>query len=222
MKFRCLKTISCVLLLSLMCTYTQAQDESAEVSLDGLELVKDSKLALVYTVPGAEFSQYNRIYLEDTYVAFKKDWQKEHSKATGTVTQNDMDMIKMELSEMFREVFTDVLEDGGYELITERDEDVLLLKPAIINLDVITPVAGDGASQSYSESAGEMTLYLELYDSMSDELLAKAMDRQKDRKTGYFQWQSGVTNRAAANRILEVWANVLKNGLDEARQVGAE
>jgi hypothetical protein len=222
MKFRRLKTISCVLLFSFMCTYTLAQEQSPEVSIEGLELVKDSKLALVYIVPGAKFDQYNRIYLEDTYVAFKKNWQQEQNKAASKVSQNDMDMIKLELSEMFREVFTDVLEEGGYELVTERDEDVLLLKPAIINLDVIAPETGDGGSSSYSESAGEMTLYLELYDSMTDDLLAKAMDRQKDRKTGYFQWQSRVTNRAAANRILEVWANVLKNGLDEARQVGTE
>ena len=60
-----------------------------------------------------------------------------------------------------------------------------------------------------------MTLYLELFDSVTDDLIAKALDLQTDRDTGYFQWQTRVTNRAAANRILTVWASVLKDGLDK-------
>jgi hypothetical protein len=62
-----------------------------------------------------------------------------------------------------------------------------------------------------------MTLYLELYDSLTNDLIAKALDRQKDRRTGQFRWQDKVTNRAAANRILQTWADVLKEGLDRAR-----
>ena len=143
--------------------------------------------------------------------------------------------MKAELSSLFREVFSKTLEEGGYELVTERAEDVLLLKPAIINLDLIAPdtmekvrpgtgrEAGLGHANrgnSFSETTGEMTLYLELYDSLTDDLIAKALDRKIDRQTGYFQWQNRVTNRAAANRILQVWANVLKEGLDEARNTG--
>ena len=119
---------------------------------------------------------------------------------------------------MFREVFTKVLAEGGYELVNERAEDVLMIKPAIINLDISAPdTLSSDDTRSYSESPGEMTLYLELYDSVTDDLVAKAMDLQTDRETGYFQWQARVTNRAAANRILTVWANVLKDGLDGAR-----
>jgi hypothetical protein len=132
-----------------------------------------------------------------------------------------MARMKLELSSLFREVFSRTLEKGGYELVSERAEDVLLLKPAIINLDVVAPDTMDAnRGNSYSETTGEMTLYLELYDSVTDDLIAKALDRKIDRQTGYFQWQNRVTNRAAANRILQVWANVLKEGLDEARSTG--
>ena len=131
-----------------------------------------------------------------------------------------MGKIKAELALLFRDVFTKTMEDGGYELVTERAEDVLLVKPAIINLDVVAPDTRSAVNaQTYSESAGEITLYLELYDSLTDDLIAKALDRQEDRQTGYFQWQNRVSNRAAANRILQVWADVLKEGLDEARGV---
>ena len=64
-----------------------------------------------------------------------------------------------------------------------------------------------------------MILYLELYDSLSDDLIAKTIDRQIDRQTGYFQWHDRINSRAAAKRILQEWARVLKEGLDEARGV---
>ena len=131
-----------------------------------------------------------------------------------------MSRIRSELSSLFREVFSKTLIEGGYQLVTERDHDVLLIKPAIINLDITAADTNSAnRTQSFSETAGEMTLYLELYDSVTDDLIAKALDRQMDRRTGFFQWQNHVSNRAAANRILQVWANVLKEGLDDARGI---
>lgn len=195
-----------------------AQDRS-EFTIEGLQLVEDSNLALVYAQPDVDWGQYSKIYLDDAYIAFKKNWQRNYNRGhPDKISADDMAKIKMELSGLFRDVFTETLEEGGYELVFETGEDVLQIKPAIIGLDVVAPEHGSpGVSRTYSETAGEMTLYLELYDSVSGAMLAKALDRKEDRRTGYFEWQNRVTNRAAANRILKVWANVLKEGLDDAR-----
>ena len=199
-----------------------AEEAVPEVTIEGLQLIKDSNLALVYAEPGINLGQYSKVYLGDAYIAFKKNWQRDQNRHyPQKINSEDMARMKAELSSLFREVFSKTLEEGGYELVTERAEDVLLLKPAIINLDVIAPDTMDAnRGNSFSETTGEMTLYLELYDSLTDDLIAKALDRKIDRQTGYFQWQNRVTNRAAANRILQVWANVLKEGLDEARSTG--
>ena len=196
-----------------------AMEETPEYTVDGLQLINDSKLALVYAQPGADLGHYRKVYLADTYIAFKKNWRRDQNRNQSIkINAGDMEKIRLELSTLFRNVFSKTLEEGGYELVTGRADDVLLIKPAIINLDVIAPdTTSANNSRSYSESAGEMTLYLELYDSVTDDLLARALDRQTDRKTGYFLWQNRISNRAAANRILQVWANVLKEGLDEAR-----
>lgn len=197
-----------------------AQENSTEVNIDGLHLIEDTRLARVYLQPGIDMRQFRRIYLGDAYIAFKKDWQKERAiPGAESINADDMAKMRIELSSLFRDVFSRTLEEGGYELVTEPAEDVLLIKPAIINLGIIAaddPSAGN--IHSYAETAGEMTLYLELYDSLTDDLIGKAFDRQIDRQTGYFQWQNRLNNRAAANRILEAWANVLKEGLDEARR----
>jgi hypothetical protein len=213
--------IKSVVLLSLvfMSGFSIAQEEPPGTTIEGLQLIKDSNLTLVYAQPGIDLRQYNKVFLGEAYIAFKKNWQRDQNKShPHKISADDMTTMKAELSSLFREVFSTTLEEGGYELVIERAEDVLLLKPAIINLDVIAPdTMTANRGNTYSESAGEMTLYLELYDSVTDDLIAKALDRKIDRQTGYFQWQNHVTNRAAANRILQVWANVLKEGLDEAR-----
>lgn len=196
-----------------------AQDAAPEFTPDGLQLIDDSNLALVYAEPGADLGRYDRIFLDTPYVAFKKNWQREQNRQwqNKRVSNADMERIKTELAALFMDVFTKTLSDGGYQLVTEAGDDVLLIKPAIINLDVVAPdTHAPGITHSYSETAGEMTLYMELYDSLTGDLLARALDRKRDRVTGYFQWRNKVSNRAAANRILQVWADVLKEGLDDA------
>lgn len=221
MKTRMLTTIAVSLTLLLVAGPAYAQDAPPQTTIEGLERVADSKLALVYVEPGAEFRQYKRIYMVDTYVAFKKNWQQDQNRSARAhkISAADMDKIKTELAGLFRDVFTQVLEEGGYEIVSERAEDVLMIKPAIINLDIVAPdTLSRSGTRTYSESPGEITLYLEIYDSTTDDLIAKALDLQTDRKTGYFQWQTRLNNRAAARRILTVWANVLKDGLDKARE----
>lgn len=206
--------------LLIMANVSFAKNEPPQTTVEGLERVEDSELALVYVEPGVDFSQYKRIYLVDTYVAFKKNWRRDQNRSANPhkISSSDMDKMKTELAGLFRDIFTQVLDDGGYELVSERAEDVLIIKPAIINLDIAAPDSlSNNDQRTYSESPGEMTLYLELHDSVTDDLIAKAVDHQTDREIGYFQWQTRVTNRAAANRILTVWANVLKDGLDKAR-----
>jgi len=64
-----------------------------------------------------------------------------------------------------------------------------------------------------------MTLYIEIYDSVTGDLIAKAMDRQADTsRRGYYTWANSVTNSAAARRILGGWANILLDALNEAKQ----
>jgi len=200
--------------------------EIPEYTVEGLKLVPNTKnMALVWAEPGADLSQYDRVYLVEPYVAFKKDWQIRHlamSQNMGTkrVTGRDMDRIKSNVKELFMEVFTEELERSGYILANERAEDVLIVKPAIIDLDVEAPYFRDeGINRTYVNSAGAMAIYLELYDSETGDLLVKAVDTQTDREKSRMQWQTEQANRAAGIKMMRPWAVALVNGLDQAREV---
>jgi hypothetical protein len=68
-----------------------------------------------------------------------------------------------------------------------------------------------------------MTLYIEVYDSVTGDLIAKALDRKSDRQnSGFYTWANRATNQAAANRILQGWANILVTALTEAHKSEAD
>ena len=198
---------------------TAVGSEPPDMTVDGLQRVEDSRLGLVYVRPGAELGTYRRIMLGDVTVAFRKNWLRDQNRGTTRVRASDVERIKTELAELFHEVFVEELAaDDGWELVDEAADDVLRLEPAIVNLDITAPdVPTAGRSYQFAESAGEMTLELEVFDSVSGELLARAVDRRRDRETGSFEWRSRVSNRADAKRILSVWARLLREGLDSAR-----
>ena len=211
--------------LASVATLAKEKTEIPEYTVEGLKLVPDTEdIALVWAEPGANLAQYERVNLVEPYVAFKKNWQRDQNRSRSmNIRKADMDRIKIQVKELFMEIFTEELENGGYTLTTERVEDVLIVKPAIIDLDVNAPdTQSAGRTNTYTTSAGSMTLYMELYDAETDDLLAKALDPTADRDSGLMRWQTGPANRAAAKRMMKPWAEALRKGLDRAKQETGE
>ena len=216
-----------ILFLSFVTVATAARkEEPPQVTEDGLHLVPDSKLALVYADPEADLGFYSKVYLVEATVAFKKNWARDQRRESRSpsrrISDRDIEKIKTSLSEEFYSVFKTELEENGYEFSDIAADDVMIVRPAIINLDVTAPdIPTAGRSRSYADSAGEMTLYLELLDSVTGDIFAKALDRRVD-NGHFYTWTSSVTNQAAARRILKGWATILRKALDEARQGPAD
>jgi len=198
-----------------------ADDDIPEFTHDGLQRVIDSKAAVAYVKPDVDFSRYDRFMILDCYVAFKKDWQKDYNRdqrsLSGRVTDKDMERIRNDMAEVFREVFVEELtENDGYELVDEPAAGALLIRPAIIDLVASAPdTQSPGRTYTFVDSRGAATLFIELYDSVSGEILARAVDRKADRGHGRMEWTTRVSGRADAKRILRTWAGWLRERMDE-------
>jgi hypothetical protein len=194
-----------------------------EESHDGLRLRPNTEVALAYVKPGADFSGYDKVMILEAYVAFKKGWERDQrAKSVTRITKHDMQKIKEATAELFREVFAERLSaDDGYPVVDSPDTDVLLLRPAIIDLEVTAPdVPTARRSYSFASSAGAATLYLELYDSVSGEILARVIDRKAANYPGeLMRWSNRVVNQEAARRVLAGWADLLRARLDEIHAV---
>jgi len=93
-----------------------------------------------------------------------------------------------------------------------------VLRPALINVEVNAPDLMTGEfRRTVVRSAGQMTLFLELWDSTSSTLLARVLDAE-DADTGVAMVATRGSNKAEADRILREWAKELRERLDDARQ----
>jgi len=162
--------------------------------------------------PDVDFSRYTHVELLDCVVSFRRNWK----ASNPGVRSRDMERIKQWLADEFDLIFTSALEAGGFPVVSDPDDHVLLIRPAIIDLSVNAPDTNtSGRSKSFTTSAGSMTLVIELYDSVSSEILARAIDRVEARNVGGIRWTTSITNMDAARRILRRWADLLVAKLDE-------
>ena len=194
-----------------------ASDPAPQRTHDGLELRKQSRSMLVYAKPGAELSGYSKLAILKAYVAFKDDWKKHYNQDVDfehRLRDSDLQRIREEVAEEFAKIFSEVLsEEGGHELVSQGAEGVLIIRPAIIDLQVTAPdVMSAGRDDVYAGSAGAMTLYMELLDGVTGELLFRVIDAEA---AGDDIWRirNRVTNRADADRVLRRWAEQLNKHL---------
>lgn len=206
------------LLLITFATTTFAQEDDAQNSFDGLERIEDARVGAAYIDPEADFSVFRRVAILDPLVAFRANWQRDQNRRRNTnVRTGDMERIKADVAWLFRDVFTERLEAAGFEIVNVANQDVLVLRPAIIDLDVTAPdTRSAGRSRTFAASTGAATLYLQLVDSVSGDTIGRAIDRRAARRAGgSVTWSNRVTNTAEARRMVGRWADILVEFLSE-------
>ena len=213
---------TCVFLGSAFHSALAQEDEA--VSFDGLERIETSSVAVAYIKPGVDFSVFERVAILEPFVAFRDNWQRDQNRSRRrNIRASDMERIKADVASLFKEVFTEQLEaDDGFEVVDVANADVLLLRPAIIDLDVASPdISSPGRSRTYAVAAGAATLYIQLIDSLTGEVVGRAIDRQATRRAGgMISWNNRVTNMAEGRRLIRPWADILRNFLDQHYPIG--
>lgn len=200
---------------------TLLADELPQTTADGLNLIDSKNVQALYWRDGATLEEYSKVKILDCFVAFEKNWQRDYNRSSLSpserVDARDMERIKATLAEEFNDKFTENLERAGYEVVEETGHDVLLLRPALVNLQVTAPdLKTPNRGNSFTASAGQMSLVMELYDSATSAKIGLVMDAQAARDTGFVQISNSVTNKVEADRILNKWAGLLVAGLDRA------
>lgn len=206
-----------VLITSSLATPAEENAKPPEYTADGLKLAPSIEgIDLVWIKPGIDLSQYKWFYLVEPQVAFRKNWQQDQNRGHPSlrVKASDMEEIKSEMAELLTELFTEELLGAGYTFSGVRAEGVMIIKTAILDLDINAPdIQSSGTSDTLAAAAGSMKLYLEIYDSVNEDILVRALDQTHDPNSGHFQSQKKVANRAAAKRMMTPWAKALSSGL---------
>jgi hypothetical protein len=198
-----------------------AEDEAkttSEITFDNLVPVDDPAVATAFIDPDADFSVFKRVAVLEPHVAFRSNWQRDQNRSRSrNISSRDMERIKSDVATLFERVFIERLEEAGYEVVDVAGDDVLVVRPAIIDLDITAPdTRSAGRSRTFTSSTGAATLYIQLFDSVSGEILGRAADRQTIRSGGgTVSWSNSVTNSADARRMFGRWADRLIAFLDK-------
>ena len=197
----------------------QADEHEDEKTWDGLVMLEDTDVHAAFIDPDADFSVFRRVALIEPQVAFRSNWQRDQNRTSRSrnVRASDVERIKQDVADLFMDVFTEQLVAAGYDVVNYVDEDVLIIRPAVIDLDVTAPdTRSAGRSRTYTATSGAATLFIEMFDSVTGDLVGRAVDRRTAGRSRGFAMQSNrVTNRSDARREFRVWADRLIGFLDQ-------
>jgi hypothetical protein len=191
---------------------------------DGLALVKLKGMDVAYARPGADFSIYDKIIVDPIQVAFSKNWEKEETFSKLKLSARQLEEIKEKISKVAEESFAKVLSDkGGPEVVTTPGPDVLRFSAAIVD---VHPNAVDthepGRSYVFTTSAGSATLFAELRDSETNQLIGRVVDAREARNGGDLRWTNSVENTHQARVMVSDWARILRKRYDALREAAGK
>lgn len=211
-----------VAVLGIACTATPPTIDTsptAEVTYDGLHAILNSSADKAWAKPDVDFSGYTKIKLESVGIEYRpggeagRSWMARSRGGPYEVTEDQRIRLQKTVAEAFRD---ELAKSNRFTIVENAGPDVLLIRGAL--LDVVSYVPPDsttGRGGVYLSSVGEATLVLEIRDSITNAILARAIDRDAAEDMGGMMTESNrVTNSAEVRRLVRRWARSLREGLE--------
>lgn len=207
------------LVLSLSaCGYLHPHEKTAlnQAQAAGLVAVKKPHFDASYVLPNTNFGQYKKIIVGDLDLSSTKIIKPSSPRpfeAPWELTDEDRAYYQRKYSAA---VDNYLFENGKYSAATSPAPDALLLKARITE---IAPLASKDDFKSrpnltdvYSRGFGRMTIALEVYDSVSNKLLATATDEHELGRI--WEKNNRVQNNFQIKLAFDFWMRNLKDELD--------
>lgn len=189
----------------------------AEVTFDGLHEVQNSRADKAWARPGVDLSQYSKIMIAGAGVEYRpggESGRSFYSRSSGghfEVTEDQKERFRTVMTEAFLD---ELGKSERFAIVDERGPDVLLIKGALLDVVSYVPDEPVGRTSIYLSQVGEATLVLEIRDSVTDAILARAVDRRAAENAMGFTESNRVTNRAEVRRVAKYWARRLREVLE--------
>lgn len=195
--------------------HEKAAQEKAQAQ--GMNAVYNSRFDGTFIAPGADFSKYKKILVEQLDMENVEIIQ----PSSQSFTRDTPWVLKPKDKIYYQERYTEALvnnlvADGAYITASGIGADVLILRSRILQ---IAPLASKDDSQGrpgitkvYSEGMGKMTIEMSLYDAVSGKALGIITDQ---RDLGRI-WEENnrATNNIQVRLAFNAWLGKLRSELD--------
>jgi hypothetical protein len=193
----------------------------AEVTFDGLYRVDKSVMDAAWVRPDLDLRGYKKLMLAGAGIQYKhvdsegkQYWPGRSSDTEFPISEEGKERLQKEVSEAFADELSKV---ERYELVSQPGPDVLMLVGGLIDVVSQVPPVDKcaGRCDVYLSSVGEATLVVELRDSESNEVLARAADRRAAENAGWPVAANSVTVWSQVRQLAQTWARMLRKTLDK-------
>lgn len=192
----------------------------AEVTFDGLTRVDGTAMDVTWARTDLDHSGYNKVIFDGVGIRYrpvKGSYSGKASTKKSHLTEFPLDdatkeRLAIEIAAAFLE---ELRMSEQYEVVVESGPSVLLVRGELIDVVSNTPPDPPGHGDVWVSSIGNATLVLELRDSQSGAIFARAVDRQGLERPGSLMMRSdSVNSRAEVRRLGRRWGRVLRIGLE--------
>jgi hypothetical protein len=190
----------------------------AEVTFDGLHEVKGGSADQAWARPATDISQYSKIMLQGAGIEYRPGGESGRSLSARSrggpyeVTEDQKARLRAVVAEEFLE---ELSKSEHFTIVSEPGPDVLLVRGAILDVVSWVPPEPIGRGAIYISEVGEATLVLELRDSITEAILARAVDRRAAEAATSMSESNRARNTAEVRRMVGVWARLLRERLDQ-------
>ncbi|HSM30576.1 MAG TPA: DUF3313 family protein [Woeseiaceae bacterium] len=195
---------------------------NTETTFDGLVRIDHARFAAAWVDPDVDLKQYDKIIPGGAEFEFRSV-QKMSASAARRSNEREFwisDTNKQRLVDTVTEVFTEELQKSEHFTVTdEPGPDALIIVGGLHDIVSQVPPEDVGRSEVWLRSVGEATLVIELRDSLSNEVVYRAVERRAAENVGNQMIRANTaTTWAEVRRWARRWAVRLREGLDSIHE----
>lgn len=202
------------------CSFTKSHEKEAQLKADkaGLTAVEQTRFDGTFIAPGAQFSQYKKLFVEQLNMNEVKIRKQSSTNLMNDTPWELNDADRRYYAERYTEaLMNNLIADGTYATAMQAGPDVLTVSAKVLE---IAPLASKDDMKGrpnrmkvYSEGMGTMTLEISLYDSVSGKVLAIITDQRDLGRV--WEENNRVTNNVQIRQAFNHWLRNLRQELDQ-------
>lgn len=207
-----LSKVSLIIMISVSvwaCTSSAPSPDASLIEANG------KPMDHLWVKPGVNFKTYQALLLDEVTVSYReKAYQ--FSRISKHELKKRLDSSADLLKRQFKTSFEiKILEQERYQIAQQPGPGVLKLTPSLMDVYLVNPDEKLATSRQkvLSYNTGDMTLKMEVRDSISGELLAVVQDQQSADNWFQMQRQDNMTLIRETRLIFSRWARWLSDGL---------
>jgi hypothetical protein len=189
-----------------------AATSSEELSYDGLQRRDTKVFEHLWVRKYFDVRSYHKIIFKAPHIEYRPVMKGSGDESAGfALNQRQKDSLFEIVNKAFQ---MELAKSKFFKLTTEPGPDVLIIRGDLLDVVSFVPPSASGRNDLLAVAdIGEATLNMELYDSLSDSIMVRALERVSAK---HDEGTPPTTAADAVQRTALQWASILRERLDAA------